>query len=128
MDILSPSISVRVAQAPFPQRSLASLASLWICFGEKMVQVKGIGSQISPQQFLLFPETILCFCQMLGIQNKLPFVSAGSGLWWAWDGFLIFLPCTCLRTGGSIPLGSLQGSWREKADLLEMSALPPAEA
>lgn len=78
MDILSPSISVVVAWAPFPQRSLASLASLWICFGKKWFRVS-IGSQISPQQFLLFPETILCFCQMLGIQNKLPLSQRGVG-------------------------------------------------
>ena len=82
------------------------------------------GSQIAPQQFLPLPETILCFCQMLGIQNKLPFVSMGSGLWWAWGGFLIFLPCTCLRTGGQSHCRGLG----EKANLLETSALPTAEA
>ena len=100
MDILSPSNSVPGSPGLHSHRGYLLLLLLCgFALGENGSEWV-LEPKSQQQHFLPLPETILCFCQMLGIQNKLPFISTGSGLRWALGGFLIFLPCTCLRTGG----------------------------
>ena len=93
----------------------------------KMVQSKywkpNLPAAVSP-----FSRNHSLFLPNAGHSKQVAFCLSGEwalvGLGWISNLLALYLP----QDWWMESLGSLQESWREKADLLEMSALPPAEA
>lgn len=124
---LAPPSALRVALGSIPTEvtcfSCFSVDLLW----EKMVQSEywkpNLTAAVSP-----FSRNHSLFLPNAGHSKQVAFCLSREwalvGLGWISNLLALYLP----QDWWTESLGSLQGSWREKANLLEMSALPPAEA